>query len=1125
MRIRSSPFLAWFWVTLAALFTGFQCSAAQPVVMKVLVLAGSANEGSYRSITTVLDQVGVPYQAKILGSLTADASGNRMPQIPLIDTVNARGLYQGIIISDTSFSTCGPSCLSTADWNTIKNYAALYGVRVASYFTAPTSDWGLVAGATATYTSAAPLSLTLTSAGATTFPYLNATTIFTVAGQGTAGVRAYLASPVAGTNETTTPLMVSGANTVAVIHTTADGRETMSLTMDNDPSLVHSAAFGYGVINWVTKGIFLGSRRVFLNPQFDDLLIGNWLYSPSRHPACEANNSCPTYFATSPDLMAMATWQAGLQSDPLFQGYKTAYAYNGVGTTWFDPNDPIFAAIKSFSNTFWWLSHTWDHANLDCYSFTQAGACIPATQAQSLAELTQNINVAPQLGVTLDRLGMVTPFNSGLNNANFLRAAVQAGLKYIVIPQMPSSPNTPIVSSLVPAVTLLTRMNNNVFDDASTPQTGVPGSWPDEYNDHYGPRGSTPLYSQNLSYVQIVDVESQSFLQTNLLTYAPYFLPFHIANAATYDGVHSIYTDVMDAMITKYKKLFTLPVVSLTMEDAGTYMANRAAYNASGVVGVYTPGVGVTLTTTKAATIPLTGLCAQASCGSYGGQIQDSVVMAANSSVTIPLTSTSGVTLSSLTSSASTVQSGASISGTVVLSGPAPTGGISVNLSSSSSAATVPTSLTVPSGASAASFVVTGNSVSVATSAVITASYGGLSRTIFLSVTPIPATLTNITIAPASVTNGAAATGTVSLSQPAPVGGITVALSSSAAFASVPATLSIPAGSSGASFAISTSTVTSSSVATVSGTYAGVTKTASLTVTPTIVTAALSSVTLSSPSVVGGSTLTGTITLTAAAPSAGAVITLASSSTLVTPASTITIASGALSATFAITTSTTTASATALITATYAGVSKTASLAITPTPALALSSISLSPVSINSGSVSTGTVTLSGTAPVGGAVVTISSSNTGAVTSPASVTVAAGASSATFSLTAKTVAATTAVTISSSYAGVTKTATLTVTPNTAVSLASVSVSPASVVNQATATGTVTLSAAAPAGGISVALWTTGAIAYVPASVTVPAGATTATFTITTNYTQTTKADVVTAFYNGASKTAAVIVTP
>src|SRR5437660_5717952 len=96
-----------------------------------------------------------------------------------------------------------------------------------------------------------------------------------------------------------------------------------------------------------------------------------------------------------------------------------------------------------------------------------------------------------------------------------------------------------------------------------------------------------------------------------------------------------------------------------------------------------------------------------------------------------------------------------------------------------------------------------------------------------------------------------------------------------------------------------------------------------------------------------------------------------------------------------------------------------------------LSSLTLNPTSVVGGvQSSTGTVTLSGPAPAGGAQVTLSSSNIAAANVPSNgVTVPAGATSATFTVTTSAVAASTPVTISASYGGVSKTASLTVTPS------------------------------------------------------------------------------------------------
>jgi len=90
--------------------------------------------------------------------------------------------------------------------------------------------------------------------------------------------------------------------------------------------------------------------------------------------------------------------------------------------------------------------------------------------------------------------------------------------------------------------------------------------------------------------------------------------------------------------------------------------------------------------------------------------------------------------------------------------------------------------------------------------------------------------------------------------------------------------------------------------------------------------------------------------------------------------------------------------------------------------------VSLSATSVNSGSSSTGTVTLNCPSPYGGTVVSLSSSNTAAATVPSSVTVPAGQTSATFTVTGQSVSSATPVTITANY-WISQTATLSVNPS------------------------------------------------------------------------------------------------
>jgi hypothetical protein len=293
----------------------------------------------------------------------------------------------------------------------------------------------------------------------------------------------------------------------------------------------------------------------------------------------------------------------------------------------------------------------------------------------------------------------------------------------------------------------------------------------------------------------------------------------------------------------------------------------------------------------------------------------------------------------------------------------------------------------------------------------------------------------------------------------------------------------------------------------------------------------LSSLTLSPTSLIGGTqSSTSTVTLSGPAPSGGALVTLSSSNTAAArvPAS-VTVAAGATNATFTVSTSTVTASTAVTISAAYGGVTRTASITVAPAPppAVTLSSLTLSPTSVIGGTQSsTGTVTLTGAAPAGGAQVALSSSNTAAARVPSSVTVAAGATSATFTVSTSAVTASTAVTISAAYGGVTRTASITVAPAPPppANLSSLTLNPTSVIGGLqTSTGTVTLSAPAPAGGVTVALSSSNGVARVPSSVFVPAGATSASFTVNTSIVLLSTSAAISASYNGTTRTAGISV--
>jgi len=194
--------------------------------------------------------------------------------------------------------------------------------------------------------------------------------------------------------------------------------------------------------------------------------------------------------------------------------------------------------------------------------------------------------------------------------------------------------------------------------------------------------------------------------------------------------------------------------------------------------------------------------------------------------------------LSSVSASPSQVVGGNPSTGTVALTAPAPASGATVSLSSASGSVSVPSSVTVGQGMSSASFGITTSAVATQTLTTLSASYGGVTKTTTLTVNPPaappPAALATLTLNPASVVGGGSSTGTVTLTAPAPSAGAVVTLGSSrTSIASVPATVVVAAGTTSKTFSVTTARVRKNTPATISASYAGVTKTAVETVTRT----------------------------------------------------------------------------------------------------------------------------------------------------------------------------------------------------------------------------------------------------------------------------------------------------
>ena len=262
--------------------------------------------------------------------------------------------------------------------------------------------------------------------------------------------------------------------------------------------------------------------------------------------------------------------------------------------------------------------------------------------------------------------------------------------------------------------------------------------------------------------------------------------------------------------------------------------------------------------------------------------------------------------------------------GTITLTGVAPKEGLIVVLSDDISAASVPATVAIKAGAKVGTFTVMTSAVSQAVTGKVTAKLFDSEVSGALTVRSTGPAL--VKLAPVAVTGGVSAVGTVTLTEPAPVGGLTVQLTSDAAAVTIPATVVIPAGKTAGTFTAQTSGVTKTTVGTVTATVNGLSASGTLTVLGT----PLGTFTLAPTAVSGGQSVLGQVTITAAS-SADTVIEITSAvpATVQVPA-TVTIPAGKKSATFTVTTSKVTKAISVKVTASSGGIVKAVSLNVKP---------------------------------------------------------------------------------------------------------------------------------------------------------------------------------------------------
>jgi hypothetical protein len=432
--------------------------------------------------------------------------------------------------------------------------------------------------------------------------------------------------------------------------------------------------------------------------------------------------------------------------------------------------------------------------------------------------------------------------------------------------------------------------------------------------------------------------------------------------------------------------------------------------------------------------------------------------------------------LTSLTFAPDSVTGGDPATGTVAVSGPAPAGGLKVQITSDSPAyVTLPTSVTVPAGASQAHFPVATRAVPTNAPVVISAVTANDRLNTRLRIAP--PRLASLTFTPARVMGGQAAVGAVTLTSTAPAGGLEVRLYSSYPL-DVPDTVTVPAGQRVATFPVTAPVLTHSYTFYVVASRADQAIQGALEVVGPKVIAL---VVQTSP-IVGGLPDIATVTLDQPAPAGGIPLFPLSSSVLVRLPEYVRVPAGATSVSFAVTTPAVAAPTTVQISVGLGSEYRLASLELLPgNPGW----LALYPAEVTGGQSVTGIVSLVKPAPADGMVVSLTSSDPADVQVPARVLLAPGSSTAQFTVRTQYVTAAADVTITANIGGYRLPATLTLEP---VKVDGINIHRYEVVSGYQARGEVHVDAPAAPNGTVVQLTSENPqLVQVPPSVTVPAG--------------------------------------
>lgn len=373
----------------------------------------------------------------------------------------------------------------------------------------------------------------------------------------------------------------------------------------------------HAYIHWMTRGLFVGKRKIYLNTQVDDMHLATDLYYPSGS----------TFRIRNYDLDAIAAWQTNINTRlPSGSSYFVEIGHNGngdidnatdqtAGATACDPAyavdytsppdtalefqkplgtgtdlwpatwvnytwsltcaklDPVATWFNTNPNTFAAVSHTFSHEELN-----------NATYHDASREIYFNIAWLKQIGLwTSNKFspsGIIPPAITGMHNGDAIKAWMDNGIKFVVgdntRPVLRNTNNTfyPLITTVAgngyAGLTVIPRWATTIYYNCDT-ATCTTNEW-------IATSGGSGTFTNLL-------LDAKTTNSRYLLGLHPDPYMFHQANLRTTDvdtftvgsvsGKLALIQIWVETVTQEMARLTNWPIFSLKHDDIGQYFLDR----------------------------------------------------------------------------------------------------------------------------------------------------------------------------------------------------------------------------------------------------------------------------------------------------------------------------------------------------------------------------------------------------------------------------------------------------------------------------------------------------------------------------------------------------------------------